>query len=97
MQGSYEQAQSCVGHANTSQQSLETMNSSIENIRFLNIQIEDAAQQQRQAVQEVSTQLNGINSSAAETAEGASNASSGSEQLLEISKQQRSLLKRFSL
>lgn len=97
MQGSYEQAQSCVGHANTSQQSLETMNQSIANIRFLNTQIEDAAQQQRQAVQEVSTQLNGINSSAAETAEGASQASSSSDQLLQISKQQRSLLKRFSL
>lgn len=97
MQNSYDQAQSCVGHANTSQESLSSMNESIANIRFLNTQIEDAAQQQRQAVQEVSAQLNSINHSASETAEGAEEASSGSDQLLGISQQQQSLLKRFTL
>lgn len=97
MQGSYDQAQACVGHANTSQESLATMRESIENIRFLNTQIEDAAQQQRQAVEEVSTQLNSINRAASETAEGAEQASSGSSQLLGISQHQQTLLQRFSL
>lgn len=97
MQNSYDQAQSCVGHANTSQESLATMNESISNIRFLNTQIEDAAQQQRQAVQEVSAQLNSINHAAAETAEGAQEAANSSDQLLAISNKQQDLLKRFTL
>ncbi|WP_299182811.1 methyl-accepting chemotaxis protein [uncultured Neptuniibacter sp.] len=97
MQSSYDQAQSCVGHANTSQESLANMNESIGNIRFLNTQIEDAAQQQRQAVQEVSTQLNSINHAASETSEGAEEASSGSDELLAIAQQQQGLLKRFTL
>lgn len=97
MQNSYDQAQSCVGHANTSQESLASMNESISNIRLLNTQIEDAAQQQRQAVQEVSTQLNSINHSASETAEGAQEASNSSDQLLSISNKQQDLLKRFTL
>ncbi|WP_286238161.1 methyl-accepting chemotaxis protein [Neptuniibacter halophilus] len=97
MQSSYDQAQACVGHANDSQQSLASMNQSIANIRSLNIQIEDAAQQQRLAVEEVSTQLNSINCSASETAEGAEQASRSSEQLLNISQQQQDLLQRFTL
>ncbi|PIE25051.1 MAG: hypothetical protein CSA60_01730 [Neptuniibacter caesariensis] len=97
MENSYEQAQACVGHANTSQESLATMNESISNIRFLNTQIEDAAQQQLQAVQEVSTQLNSINHAAAETTEGAREAANGSEQLLAISNKQQDILKRFTL
>lgn len=97
MQHSFDQAQSCVGHANTSQESLASMNNSISNIRSLNTQIEDAAQQQMYAVKEVSDQLTRINDAASETAEGAQNASSYSDRILDVSKEQLTLLKKFTL
>ena len=97
MRNSFEQAQACVGHASVSQDSLHRMNDAISNIRCLNTQIEDAAQQQLQAVNEVSTQLNNINTSASETSKGAEEASSSSDLLLEISQKQQSILQRFVL
>ncbi len=97
MKSSYEQTQQCVEHANTSQQSLESLNGAIAHIGSLSTQITEAARQQTDAVEEVSQTLNGLNDTAQETTEGARQASSSSRELLEYAKEQQVLLQRFSL
>ncbi|WP_027856737.1 methyl-accepting chemotaxis protein [Marinobacterium jannaschii] len=97
MQVSYDQAEQCVGHANTSRQSLQSMNEAIANIRDLNTQIAEAAQQQSQAVEEVSRNLTTINTAAADTSSGAELAANSSNELLNFAQAQQSLLTRFSI
>ncbi len=97
MKSSYEQTQQCVEHANTSQQSLESLNGAIAHIGSLSTQITEAARQQTDAVEEVSQTLNGLNDTAQETTEGARQASRSSRELLEYAKEQQALLQRFSL
>ncbi|MBY4677523.1 methyl-accepting chemotaxis protein [Marinobacterium arenosum] len=97
MQDSQQQAEHCVEHANTSQQSLSSMNAAIANIRALNSQIAEAARQQNQAVAEISQTLTRLNGTAAETAEGAEQAAQSSNQLLSVAQQQQALLERFKL
>lgn len=97
MKSSYGQTQQCVEHANTSQQSLESLNGAIAHIGSLSTQITEAARQQTDAVEEVSQTLNGLNDTAQETTEGARQASSSSRELLEYAREQQALLQRFSL
>lgn len=97
MQDSYHQTDQCVGHANTSQRSLASMNEAISNILLMNTQIAESTQQQSLAVEEVSRTLTTINTAAAETAHGAEKAASSSNELLNFSQIQQSLLKRFSI
>lgn len=97
MQDSYHQTDQCVGHANTSQRSLASMNEAISNILLMNTQIAESTQQQSLAVEEVSRTLTTINTAAAETAQGAEKAASSSNELLNFSQIQQSLLKRFSI
>lgn len=97
MQSSYDQTQSCVEHAHTSQQSLDSLNAAIAHIGSLSTQITEAARQQTEAVEEVSCTLNGLNDTAQETTEGARQASSSSRTLLDNAHEQQVLLQRFSL
>jgi methyl-accepting chemotaxis protein len=97
MQSSYGQTRTCVDHAHASQQSLDSLNAAIAHIGSLSTQITEAARQQTEAVEEVSRSLNGLNDTARETTQGASQASTSSHQLLEYAQEQQQLLKRFSL
>lgn len=97
MSDSHSQAQQCVEHANTSQSALDAMNQAMTHIRNLNTQIAEAAAQQTSAVEEVSCTLTSINQAAAETAQGADEAASGSQTLLSHARQQQQLLQRFSV
>lgn len=97
MQSSYHQTQTCVEHAHASQTSLDSLNEAIAHIGKLGVQITEAAQQQTQAVEEVSRTLNGLNTTASETTEGARQASAGSRELLNYAHEQQELLRRFSI
>lgn len=97
MQSSYRQTQSCVDHAHASQNSLDSLNTAIAHIGSLSTQITEAARQQTDAVEEVSRTLNGLNTTASETTEGARQASGSSRELLNYAHEQQELLKRFSL
>lgn len=97
MTQSYEQTQSCVDSAHRSQEVLQAMNAAVSHIRDLNAQIENAASEQASAVAEVSQTLVSINSVAAETSDGAEQASTSSHELLDVAQQQQSLLARFSM
>jgi methyl-accepting chemotaxis protein len=97
MQSSYHQTQSCVEHAHASQTSLDSLNAAIAHIGSLSTQITEAARQQTDAVEEVSRTLNGLNTTASETTEGARQASGSSRELLSYAHEQQELLKRFSI
>ncbi|MET3999826.1 methyl-accepting chemotaxis protein [Marinobacterium sp. MBR-109] len=97
MKSSYHQTQSCVEHAHASQTSLDSLNAAIAHIGSLSTQITEAARQQTDAVEEVSRTLNGLNTTASETTEGARQASGSSRELLSYAHEQQELLKRFSI
>ena len=97
MTQSYQQTQTCVDSAHRSQDVLQAMNAAVSHIRDLNAQIENAASEQASAVAEVSQTLVSINNAAAETSQGAEQASSSSHELLDVAQQQQSLLSRFSM
>lgn len=97
MQNGCQQAQQCVKKANTSRESLTSMNDAITNILLMNTQIADAADKQSIAVEEVSRTLTMINSAASETAEGAGQAANSSHELLRFSESQKALLQRFTI
>ncbi len=97
MTQSYQQTQTCVDSAHRSQDVLQAMNAAVSHIRDLNAQIENAASEQASAVAEVSQTLVTINTAAAETSQGAEQASSSSHELLGVAQQQQSLLSRFSM
>lgn len=97
MNQSFKQSQNCVEQASRSQNVLQSMNDAVAHIRDLNTFIETAANEQAQAVAEVSQTLVAINSAAAETSQGAVIASQSSQTLLDVAKQQQTLLGRFSI
>lgn len=97
MNQSFKQSQNCVEQAGRSQEVLQSMNQAIAHIRDLNTFIETAANEQAQAVAEVSQTLVAINSAAAETSQGAVIASQSSQSLLDVAKQQQALLSKFSI
>ena len=97
MDQSYQQTQNCVDQANRSQEVLQAMNDAVSHIRDLNAFIENAANEQTQAVAEVSQTLVSINSAAAETSQGADSAAESSHELLDVVQQQQTLLGRFSM
>lgn len=97
MKSSHEQTESCVSHAQASKQSLNSMNTAIEKIQQLNTQIVEATSQQNEAVAEVSRSLNTINAAAQDTSSGASKATQSSEELLEYSEEQKSLMTQFRI
>ncbi len=97
MQDSYNKAEACVAHAEASQDSLLEMTEAITNIRQMNQQIAHACENQDIAVAEVSKTLVQIKTSASETAEGAIQSEQRSQQLLSFTKDQQTLLKRFSV
>lgn len=97
MNQSFEQTQNCVEQAGRSQQVLQAMNQAVSHIRDLNAFIETAATEQAQAVAEVSQTLVSINATAAETSQGAVVASESSQELLDVARQQQSLLARFAI
>lgn len=97
MQSSYHQTQTCVEHAHASQTSLNSLNAAIAHIGSLSTQITEAARQQTEAVEEVSRTLNGLNTTASETTEGARQASGSSRELLDYAHEQQKLLQRFSI
>ncbi|UTW05479.1 HAMP domain-containing protein (plasmid) [Amphritea atlantica] len=97
MDQSYQQTQTCVEHAGRSQGVLKAMNDAVAHIRDLNAFIETAASEQTDAVAEVSQTLVSISSAAAETTRGAESAAESSQTLLDVARQQQSLLARFSI
>ena len=97
MNQSFEQTQNCVQQAGRSQALLQSMNDAVFHIRDLNAYIETAANEQAQAVAEVSQTLVSINTAAAATSEGAASASASSQELLGVAQQQQALLARFSV
>jgi len=97
MNQSFEQTQNCVQQAGRSQALLQSMNDAVFHIRDLNAYIETAANEQAQAVAEVSQTLVSINTAAAATSEGAASASASSQELLGVAQQQQALLARFSI
>ncbi|WP_417227012.1 methyl-accepting chemotaxis protein [Amphritea sp.] len=97
MDQSYQQTQNCVEQAGRSQNVLKSMNDSVAHIRDLNVFIESAANEQANAVAEVSQTLVEINAAAAEISQGAVVASQSSQQLLDVAQQQQALLARFSI
>jgi len=97
MNQSFEQTQNCVEQASRSQAVLQAMSDAVSHIRDLNAFIETAATEQAQAVAEVSQTLVSINAAAAETSQGAVVASESSQELLDVARQQQTLLARFSI
>ncbi|MBN0988056.1 methyl-accepting chemotaxis protein [Amphritea pacifica] len=97
MDQSYQQTQACVEHAGRSQGVLQSMNEAVAHIRELNAFIETAATEQTDAVAEVSQTLVSISNAAAETTKGAESAAESSQTLLDVARQQQSLLARFSI
>ncbi|MBR9867661.1 MAG: HAMP domain-containing protein [Oceanospirillales bacterium] len=97
MNQSFEQTQNCVEQAGRSQELLQSMNDAVFHIRDLNAFIETAANEQAQAVAEVSQTLVSINTAAAETSQGAASASESSQELLGVARQQQALLARFAI
>ncbi|WP_372596863.1 methyl-accepting chemotaxis protein [Amphritea sp.] len=97
MNQSFEQTQNCVEQAGRSQELLQSMNDAVFHIRDLNAFIETAANEQAQAVAEVSQTLVSINTAAAETSQGAASASESSQELLGVAQQQQALLARFAI
>ncbi|SEQ93204.1 methyl-accepting chemotaxis protein [Amphritea atlantica] len=97
MDQSYQQTQACVEHAGRSQGVLQSMNEAVAHIRALNAFIETAATEQTDAVAEVSQTLVSISNAAAETTRGAESAAESSQTLLDVARQQQSLLARFSI
>lgn len=95
MQKSVKQTESCVDYAHSSQQALSEMKLAISNIRDMSTQITEAAGQQNEAVEEMARTLVGINEAATETAAGAEKVSTHSNNLLQISQQQKQLIGRF--
>ncbi len=97
MDQSYSQTQNCVENAGRSQKVLLAMNEAVAHIRDLNAFIEIAASEQTDAVAEVSKTLVAISSAAAETTKGAEHAAESSRTLLDVARQQQSLLANFSI
>jgi len=97
MDQSYQQTQTCVEQAGRSQGVLKAMNDAVAHIRDLNAFIETAASEQTDAVAEVSKTLVSISNAAAETTRGAESAAESSQALLDVARQQQSLLARFSI
>jgi len=97
MDQSYQQTQNCVEQAGRSQTVLQAMNEAVAHIRNLNAFIETASGEQTDAVAEVSQTLVSISHAAAETSKGAERAAESSQTLLDVARQQQSLLSKFSL
>ncbi|WP_299197335.1 methyl-accepting chemotaxis protein [uncultured Amphritea sp.] len=97
MDQSYTQTQNCVDQAGRSHGVLKSMNDAVAHIRELNTYIETAANEQRDAVAEVSQTLVSISTAAAETSKGAEGAADSSQTLLDVARQQQTLLARFSI
>ncbi len=97
MDQSYTQTQNCVDQAGRSQGVLASMNDAVAHIRDLNAFIETAANEQRDAVAEVSQTLVSISHVAAETSKGAESAAESSQTLLDVARQQQALLARFTI
>jgi len=97
MNQSFQQTQNCVESANQSQQVLQAMNDAVAHIRDMNTYIETAATEQTTAVGEVSQTLVAINTVAGETSQGAEQAAESSNELLDVVRQQQTLLQRFSM
>ncbi|WP_299197337.1 methyl-accepting chemotaxis protein [uncultured Amphritea sp.] len=97
MDQSYTQTQTCVEHAGRSQVVLQAMNEAVAHIRDLNAFIETASREQTDAVAEVSQTLVSISNAAAETTKGAESAAESSQTLLDVARQQQSLLASFSI
>ena len=95
MQQSVGQSESCVNYAHSSQQALLDMKDAISNIRSMSTQITEATGQQNEAVEEMARTLEQINAAASETADGAEKVSTHSDDLLQISQQQKELIGRF--
>ncbi|MGB0467930.1 MAG: methyl-accepting chemotaxis protein [Pontibacterium sp.] len=95
MQKSVTQTESCVDSAHSSQGALSEMQKAIANIHNMSTQITEATGQQNQAVEAMARTLEGINEAAVETSEGAKKVSTHSDDLLQISQQQKQLIDRF--
>lgn len=97
MQHSVAQTDSCVESAHSSQDVLMKMKDAIANIRNMSTHITEATGQQNLAVEEMARTLEQINAAASETAAGAEKVSNHSNDLLEISTQQKNLISRFTV
>lgn len=97
MQQSVDKTEACVDYAHSSQEALVHMQDAIANIRSMSTQITEATSQQNQAVEEMARTLEQINSAASETAQGAEKVSTHSNDLLDISTQQKELIGRFTV
>ena len=94
---SVEQSQHCVSSADASRTALEQIDHATAEIDAMGIQIAEASNQQRQAVEEISRSLVSINAAASDTAGGAEQACAASEKLVEIAHQQQRLIDHFKL
>jgi len=97
MQHSVAQTDSCVESAHSSQEALMKMKDAIANIRSMSTHITEATSQQNLAVEEMARTLEQINAAASETASGAEKVSNHSDDLLQISTQQKDLISRFTV
>ncbi|WP_370298360.1 methyl-accepting chemotaxis protein, partial [Pontibacterium sp.] len=97
MQHSVAQTESCVHSAHSSQDALMKMKDAVANIRSMSTHITEATSQQNLAVEEMARTLEQINAAASETASGAEKVSNHSDDLLQISTQQKELISRFTV
>ncbi len=97
MESSQQQTDQCVNIASEAGKALEQMDSAIQLIRDMNIQIASATEQQSATAQEISRSVNSIHSAAEQTAEGALQTASSSQGLLDLARHQRRLLQRFQV
>ncbi|MDH2436250.1 methyl-accepting chemotaxis protein [Pokkaliibacter sp. MBI-7] len=96
MESSQRQTDECASAANAARQTLEEMYQAIATIRDLNLQIASATEQQSSTTQDISHNVLSISEAAERTATGAGRTAQSSQQMLELARNQRQLLQRFT-